>query len=171
MRRRRELIAVLALASAACTADVFTPQAADGGASDAASDGTAADGAAAGPRVSCGPSTCKLVETCCVYVSTNNTQYDCRAVCPQPQNSDQLSALKCSTTADCASGQVCCVQRAGAQNVSVCSATGCTSSQAQLCDPLAPASGCPSGASCSSNNIGDWRLPGAFGTCGGVPVP
>ena len=182
MRRRRELIAsaIFALASAACSADTFATAARDGGASDAASDGAAIDGAtvadgpsaaATGPRVSCGSSTCKLVDTCCVYANLNTAQYACHAVCPQPQNGDQLSALKCSSTADCLSGEVCCVQRLGSQNVSACSAMPCASSDVQLCDPSAQTTGCQANAPCSSNNVSDWKLPGTFGTCGGLPVP
>jgi hypothetical protein len=178
MRRRRELIALLALAAVACSGDHF-PSAPDGGVADAASDGAATDGAVAtdagadtavAPRTPCGPSTCKLAETCCVYTNLSKAQYECHNACAQPQNGDQLSALKCSGTADCLSGQVCCIQQTGSQNVSACSATPCTGNQVQLCDPSAQDAGCLN-ATCSSNNINDWKLPGTFGTCGGVAVP
>ena len=182
MRRRRELIAsaIFALGTAACSGDKFATAPVDGGASDAASDGGTADGArspdaaadaAVGPRVSCGSSTCKLTDTCCVYANVSTAQYACHTVCPLPQNGDQLSALKCSSTDDCLSGEVCCIQRTGSQNASVCSATPCTGNQVQLCAPSAQDPGCPASAPCSSNNINDWKLPGTFGTCGGQTVP
>lgn len=178
MRRRRKLIAILALSSSACTADVFAP-APDGGGIDAATDGATKDGAAVdggvdapmGPRISCGTSTCKVVETCCVYTNLGSAQYECHVSCPQPQGGDQLSALACAGMADCHPGQVCCIQRSGSQNASVCSAAPCTGNQVQLCDPSTQDAGCPANAACSSKNINDWALPGTFGTCGGLAVP
>ena len=182
MRWHRQLIALFALSPAACSGDRF-PLSADAGVGVDASDAATVDGAGAseggvggdaalGPHVSCGPSTCKLSETCCVYVNLSGAQYDCRSACPAAQGADQLSALKCSGTADCGSGRVCCVERSNPQNVSVCSATPCGSNQVQLCDPSTQAaSGCPVNAPCSGSNINDWKLPGTFGTCGGVGVP
>jgi hypothetical protein len=38
-----------------------------------------------------------------------------------------------------------------------------------MCDPTAADAGCSGDAgACSSTNIGTWRLPSGFATCGGI---
>ncbi len=144
---------------AACTADTFGGG--DAGPTDAGNDATS-DGGATG----CGA--CSAPNLCCVYTGSG-TSYTCAPTCAAPVQGQDLSALACTSSADCSQG-VCCVSRVNNVNQSACMAQ-CTSSQAQLCDPSSPNPGCPAGAPCSSQNITDWKLPPTFGTCGGVSVP
>ncbi len=143
-----------------CTADTFVGG--DGG-TDAAAE-------AAAPLV-CGASTCKPVDTCCIYTTNGSAVYQCQLACTPAQNGAQLSALSCTSSADCG-GQACCIRRSSGGNVSTCE-TACSASknEVQLCDPTALDTGCPASTPCSSNNVADWGLPSAFGTCGGQGPP
>ena len=137
---------------------------AEGGSpSDAGPGGTTA-------AIACGNASCALpASACCVYTSQNPPPpftYVCSPQCPQAPGSDGLAQLKCSGAANCPSTQVCCVSRTNTGSASECKAA-CTGNDAQLCDPRSAQAGCPANAPCSSDKIGDWRLPPTFGTCGG----
>jgi hypothetical protein len=69
--------------------------------------------------------------------------------------------VQCLATADCPTGDVCCLD---ANNVATCAAT-CGNGGTQLCDPTAATSGCPQGVPCQAG--GADGLPGTQGTCGG----
>mgnify|MGYP001599631785 FL=1 len=146
---------------AGCTADTFVA------AGDAGADG-AVDG---GGSLLCGASTCKSTDTCCIYTNNGAAKYQCESACSAPKNGDQLSALSCTSTADCG-GEVCCIRRSNGGNVSTCEiACSPVKNEVQLCDPSAQNPGCPAVAPCSSNNVADWGLPSGFGTCGGQGPP
>ena len=78
--------------------------------------------------------------------------------------------LKCTDTANCAAGSICCVTRSDATGtVAQCVAgTTCGKDSAQLCDPKATSTGCAAGQMCTSDNIHDWGLSAPFATCGGA---
>lgn len=128
--------------------------------------------------IACGSTTCALpAQTCCVYPFANpppDFSYSCAtgAGCPDAGGGGgggggNVTALKCSGAANCPASTVCCVSQTNAGTSSDCQ-TACTKNQAQLCDPAAMPSGCAGDAgACSNANIGDWGLPGSFGTCGG----
>jgi hypothetical protein len=149
-------LAAVAAGLFACTADTFVG-------SDAGGDAAIQPG-----PLGCGSSTCQSFEACCVYdLSGASPQYECHATCPAPQGGAQLSVLACTSTADCPGG-VCCIHRTNGQSVSACE-TQCNAAnnEAQLCDPQATSSGCPSDLQCSTSSASDWGLPSTFGTCGG----
>ncbi len=145
----------------------------DGGATTAPDGGgvTTPDGGASGPPVtvdgggpavtlSCGPFTCKLPgEQCCVF---GGPTYACLAQCP-----NMATALKCASAADCGGKDVCCVSQNPLKSACM---KACGPNDAMLCDPAAANSKnrCANNAPCSNANIGDWGLPGSYGTCGGV---
>ncbi|HSQ68258.1 MAG TPA: hypothetical protein VLM85_33845 [Polyangiaceae bacterium] len=165
MRRRRKLAGAALIAFAAslggCTADTFAG--ADAGGDAGGSD--AADGG--------GGCTCTAPDLCCVYSSSQGTTYTCAASCTPSTSGQDLSALACTSTADCGGASaVCCIWRSNNVNQSAClPQCDSTLNQVQLCDPSSGSAGCPATEPCSTNNIADWRLPQSFGTCGGVGVP
>ena len=123
--------------------------------------------------VVCGSTTCAIPsDTCCVLqpaAPPPDFTYACGggAACPPGVGGNGTTSLKCSSAANCPSNTVCCAHPVGNDVTSACQAT-CTGTDAQLCDPRAPSSGCTGDAgACSSTNIADWGLPAAFGTCGG----
>lgn len=156
-----------------------------GGPREAGANGVTADGgvdpASAAPggdttSIACGATSCPIpAESCCVTDLPNNggRSYACVAgsSCPAAAGGGDTTALKCSSAANCAAGTVCCVMQTNGVTTSACQAT-CVSGKgtdtAQLCDPKAPdGGGCPAGAPCSNDSIGDWGLPKTFATCGG----
>ena len=154
-----------------------------GGPREAGANGVTADGGinpdGAGPggntsQLACGATSCPIpAETCCVEQVSNGRSYSCVAGSTCPQTSGDVAALKCSSSANCASGTVCCVTLSNGVVSSECK-TSCTpdggrgGDTAQLCDPRAgDSAGCPESQPCSNDNIGDWNLSHAFGTCGG----
>ena len=145
MRRRRELIVGLALAALApaCAADTFTQ----------------------------GDAAFRCVYTSAANDGGLNVLATCGPQCAAPASGQQLAALGCTSTADCAS-EVCCVHRQNNVDVSACALT-CNSgnNEVGLCDPLAADADCPASQPCSTNNISDWNLPATFATCGGHGVP
>ena len=150
--------------------------------SDAAAGSIVADGGAdpvgVGPGgttadLPCGAATCAIPgQSCCVYELKNSAasfSYACvvGGTCPTMPNV-RPNTMTCSGAANCATGTVCCVSDANGTVSSSCKAA-CSSKEAQLCDPRAMVTGCAAGAgACSSNQIGDWRLPKPYATCGGV---
>ncbi len=128
---------------------------------------------AAGPgsspsRLPCGPFTCNIPgESCCVGRTSGTTTYACFAggTCPVATGGN-TTALKCRGAANCGAGTVCCVTQNNTLTTSACNAS-CGNNDAQLCDPAAVPTGCRAAEPCSSNNIGDWRLPAPYATCGG----
>jgi hypothetical protein len=91
---------------------------------------------------------------------------DCGAIDGGGNPKDSI-ALQCSGSANCGGGKVCCVSSTKGVASSEC-LPSCGPDSAQLCDPSATSSGCGDAGACSNQNIGDWGLPGTFGTCGGV---
>lgn len=125
--------------------------------------------------ITCGTTMCALpAQTCCVYPLANpppDFSYACAVgACADAGGGGggpDVTALKCSGAANCPASTVCCVSQTNAGTSSDCQAS-CTNKQAQLCDPAATPTGCAGDAGvCSNANIGDWGLPGSFGTCGG----
>lgn len=140
--------------------------------SDGAPSITADGGPGGTPQaIACGGSQCAIPgQSCCVYQTQPTWTYQCvnGTICPQVGGGTQGTSLKCSGTSNCAQGTLCCVyQDVNKQTVSSCE-KACPNGGAQLCDPNAPNSGCPSNATCSTANIGDWGLPKGYATCGGV---
>ena len=142
-----------------------------GGANDAGPGGTVS-------QIACGSTSCSLAtDFCCVYRANNPPPeflFDCASGsgCPtNPAANNDATALACSSAANCPPSTVCCVNDNGRRVWSQCQ-TACTSGSgvqsAQLCDPTAATTGCPTSQPCSSNSIGDWGLPRGFATCGGV---
>jgi hypothetical protein len=81
--------------------------------------------------------------------------------CPGPGD----VTLRCAASADCPSGQVCCLEAQQSGGLAQCQSQ-CNG--AQLCDPSAPSSGCPQGRQCRTDNGGGApQLPGNIGVCGG----
>jgi hypothetical protein len=145
------------------TSDAAPPRGGDGG--------TLADAGPGGTTTSlaCGATSCAIpAETCCVARTGGGaasyscvTGFTCAAA-----GGPTATALRCSGAANCPANQVCCVSAFNNGAASECQAA-CTSRQAQLCDVNAGATGCPPADPCSSANIGDWRLPLTYATCGG----
>jgi len=78
-----------------------------------------------------------------------------------------VASLKCTASANCTTGQVCCIQNTAAGASSECKAS-CGGGEEQLCDPNAPdGGGCPQSDPCSNDGVGDFGLPKTFGICGG----
>jgi|GEM_PF-2098986 len=120
-------------------------------------------------RLACGVFTCAIPgETCCVARGGGGAfTYGCAAgACPTTGGGNAPTALKCRGAANCGPGTVCCVTQNNGLTASACKAS-CGGNDAQLCDPAATPTGCRGGEPCSSNNIGDWRLPANYATCGG----
>jgi len=155
----------------------------DPGAGDAAASTDAANGtivgdggnsSTAGPggsqsTLACGDATCSIpAEVCCVY-ETSPPKFLCvaGAACPAAAGGSGGTALSCSGASNCPSGTVCCVSEVARVVSSQCR-VACAKNEAQLCDPTATATGCPSSAACSSNNVSDWGLPTTYATCGGI---
>ena len=70
-------------------------------------------------------------------------------------------ALTCAATADCGTGQVCCLAASGKN--SSC-AGNCGGKNTQLCDPAAANNGgCPQGTTCKAGGI--TGLPMTYGSC------
>jgi hypothetical protein len=144
--------------------------AADGGMSNEAGPGGNTS------SLACGSAQCSIpAQVCCVSGGGNGAgggvfAYACvmGASCPMAMgNNNPPTALKCSSSANCNAGTVCCVKQNGQDTESSCQVT-CGNNDAQLCDPAAASSGCAAGVMCSAANIGDWGLPRSFATCGGV---
>lgn len=142
-------------------------------------DGGAADDAGPGgsvSQISCGSTSCALAtDFCCVYDNKNappDFLFTCASgsACPNLAGGKDPTALGCSSAANCPTSTVCCIRDDGNRIWSECSAT-CTDTgsitAAQLCDPNAASTGCPTSDPCSNNSIGDWKLPDGFATCGG----
>jgi hypothetical protein len=121
----------------------------------------------------CGSASCTIpAQTCCVD-ATGNTPVlacvnakDCASVDGGSNPKDSV-ALKCTGSANCDGGKVCCVTSNKGAAFSECLPT-CGQGSAQLCDPAAASAGCGDAGACSNDNIGDWGLPDTFATCGGV---
>jgi hypothetical protein len=156
-------------------------------------DGGSGTGANTGPggttsNLPCGSATCLIpAETCCVTDTGTGYAFACVSgpTCPagggggtggndaggdgggnNTGGAGNVGAFKCTSAANCPQGTVCCVTAPNDLASSSCQAS-CGPTDAQLCDPKATATGCPTSAPCSSANIGDWTLPASFGTCGG----
>ena len=149
---------------------------ASGGAREAGSatnGGVDPPGAAPGGSASalpCGTATCVLpAESCCVSdLGNGSLGYACIATGARcGAGGGNATALSCSATANCPAGSVCCASDAIRPTSSQCR-SACGPKEAQLCDPKAATTGCAASAPCSSRNIGDWGLPSAYATCGGV---
>lgn len=162
------------------------PPPADDGGSDAPDGTVVADGGVnppdAGPggsttTLTCGTATCSIpAQSCCVQGGGGTTSFSCVAGnCPVPDagaGGGDVTQLKCSGTANCTSGNVCCARQQVVNGrdvvTSQCQAT-CTGGSVQLCDPKAATSGCAdAGATCvHPAGGGDLALPTSYGTCGG----
>ncbi len=140
--------------------------------------------------VPCGMATCALAtQVCCVVRNNGATIYQCaNGSCSNPDaglptggngggGGGNVTSLKCTAQANCAMGSICCIRQGGGGGqggvASECVVgTTCPNNGAQLCDPSAMPTGCPTGGGkdtmCSSDNIGDWGLSAPFATCGGV---
>jgi hypothetical protein len=126
--------------------------------------------------ITCGSASCSLAGSfCCVYNNKNPPPefvFGCAtgSGCPTRAGAKSPIALACSSAANCPASTVCCLKDDGNTIRSECAATCVDSSNvttAQLCDPSAATTGCPSSDPCSSDNINDWKLPNGFATCGG----
>jgi hypothetical protein len=138
-------------------------------------------------KIACGATTCPIPsETCCIspVAGPGDRAYSCAvtaadAGCPQPDGGrfggggGDVISLKCTDSANCAAGTVCCVRQSRNGAASECQPSCNMNNEAQLCDKSAPdgGSGCPQQEPCSSRNIGDWGLPNGFATCGGRGGP
>lgn len=160
----------------------------DGGDGGGSSSGGSADGGIdppdAGPggdttKLTCGSASCALpAQQCCIadLPGQGNRSYGCAptagdAGCPPPDGGGggggiDVTSLKCSGAANCPANTKCCVRQTNGGAASECKAD-CNGNEAQLCDPNAATDGCPQQDPCSNDNIGDWGLSNAYGTCGG----
>lgn len=126
--------------------------------------------------LTCGATACALpAEQCCVSEVPgpgNSRNYGCitaagDAGCPPLPNGDDVTALKCSSQANCPANTVCCVRETGSGNAASECKPSCGNNEAQLCDPKAASTGCPQQDPCDNDNIDDWGLPRTYATCGG----
>lgn len=156
-------------------------------------DGAVLDGGSppeAGPGgttagIPCGSVSCPTTGAiCCAYATTGSAtgySYLCvgGATCPVGDagggGAQTPTVLSCTGAANCAAGTRCCVHHnqdnQGSQSSTSTCKPICSAGEAQLCDPLASASGCAADATCSSKNIDKWEFPSTFATCGGVAPP
>jgi hypothetical protein len=135
------------------------------GASDAGS--TAGDPRPGGNTTAlpCGGETCALPSSmCCVTRNNDNFVFSCSSACTRQQAGN--AALRCSATANCAAGQVCCANRDDSGTLTSACSPSCERGL-QLCDPSATSTGCPTNRRCSSRDVKDLGLPESFATCGG----
>jgi hypothetical protein len=171
-----------------------------GGSGDGATTGTATDGGAGtgtgggnglldgggnGPggdttTIPCGNSACSVAtQVCCILTLNNVTVSECAtgsclnldAGLGQGGGNGNVAALKCTSQANCAAGSICCVHSSQQGTSSECVVGNSCQNGAQLCDPSAMPTGCPTNggrSKCSSDKIGDWGLAPPFATCGGV---
>src|SRR5581483_12446599 len=92
----------------------------------------------------CGDAVCALPgQLCCVY--PNHTAPDfsfacaaggCPSDCRPPARSPRT--LRCSDTANCPAGRVCCIAQTQTMEVASTCKTACGPDEGQLCDPQAP---------------------------------
>lgn len=142
--------------------------------------GTATDASPGGTTtaLTCGTTSCSIPAQTCCTTRTAASSFDFFCVnggtCPTvvtEAGTTKPVALGCSSAANCASGEECCLTSANGGTTSSCKPNGTCSGgggdTALLCDPANPTAGCPTGEPCSSKNIAEWRLPNGFGTCGG----
>ena len=133
-----------------------------------------------GAVLSCGSAQCALpAETCCIYEDLNPPPpfyVACAngAACPllldAGFDASPPVALQCESQANCQGALTCCITSTmDGGSISAHCSNSCNGgeSNALLCDPTAADAGCPADAGCSTSNIGTWRLPAGFGTCGG----
>lgn len=142
--------------------------------------GTTSDAGPGGSTSSlaCGAASCTIPgQVCCASRAGAGTfAFACEngASCPVVDagpGTNPPVALACTSAANCAPTEICCVQLQGNVATSACMTdTACknlSGDKAVLCDPMQPTVGCAVGQPCSSKNIADWKLPNGFGTCGG----
>lgn len=134
--------------------------------------------------LTCGTASCAIPsQVCCSTRAQGGAsfQFSCvtGAACPVPDagpgsggGGGRPTTLKCTSNANCAANEVCCITQnnntTGSSCMTQAACDGAPGDTAVLCDPANPAVGCPAADPCSSDNINDWRLPPGFGTCGGV---
>lgn len=163
-----------------------------GGAEGGGGGGNLGDGGGPGGDTSmipCGGAACSIpAQVCCVDTGGGggaaNATYTCATgSCGKivldggdaaaANGNGDVTALGCTATANCPSGSICCIhQPPNGGVVSECTVgNSCGKNAAQLCDPSAAVTGCPTAgqnATCSSKDIGSWGLTPPFATCGGI---
>lgn len=133
-----------------------------------------------GAVLSCGTAQCQLpAETCCIYADLSppppfyvacSNGASCPLLVDAGFDAAPPVALQCESQANCQGALACCITSTNdGGSISAHCANSCNGGQsnALLCDPTAADAGCPADAGCSTVNIGTWRLPAGFGTCGG----
>jgi hypothetical protein len=109
----------------------------------------------AGPppvTVHCGQSTCTTPEFCCVM---NGGQLQACSTSLNDCSNQGGTTVLCTTSTQCADGQVCCGQRPNSnvyQDVSCQPSCGGNNNDRQFCDPNAP-NDCPQGTKCQKSQV------------------
>lgn len=125
---------------------------------------TGLDAEAAPQGLACGNGFCTPEQGCCVdpggplYFCTIEEAGSCQI---------GMTLLFCTTSGDCSSTQVCCLDGTTNPPIATCTTSCSAPTQAQLCQPsgLDAKNRCGD-AGCGNANIDTWQLTAVYGTCG-----